>query len=120
MPLCTLLPHALSPARACSSITTASWANVPPPPPYSSGIDRHSSPTSPAFVHRSRSTCFCAAQRSWFGVISLAMNVRASSRSWSRSSVIHAERRFDIPLSQAPHRPVCHDHRASDVASIVS
>jgi hypothetical protein len=53
MPLWSETPHELSVARACSSMRIASCANVPPPPPYSSGMDRQSRPTSPALFHRS-------------------------------------------------------------------
>src|SRR5690606_6569430 len=94
MPLCTVTPHALSPLRACSSYSTASWANVPPPPPYSSGTDNASSPTSPALVHTSRSTRFCSAHRCWCGVSSFRQNVLARSRTSSSSSVIHGLRRI--------------------------
>src|SRR5690349_15505504 len=85
MPLWSETPHELSVARACSSMRIASWANVPPPPPYSSGTERQSRPTSPALFHRSRSTCLLARYLSTFGLISFSQNVRARSRKSSRS-----------------------------------
>ena len=38
------------------SMITASWAKLPPAPPYSSGMEAQSSPASPALFHNSRST----------------------------------------------------------------
>src|SRR6266540_2499340 len=96
MPLCTALPQELSTARACSSSSTASWAKVPPPPPYSSGIDTQSRPRSPALFQKSRSTCCCLAQRSMCGTASFAKKVRASSRSWSSSPFSQPERYVDV------------------------
>src|SRR5437764_843378 len=89
MPLCTDTPHAPSPARACSSYSTASCAKEPPPPPYSSGMDNASRPTSPALFHSSRSTCLAWIQRSWLGVSSFWQNVLARSRKSSRSLSLH-------------------------------
>src|SRR5882762_2716236 len=91
-PLCTWLPNPLSPQAACASMIANSWASVPPPPPYSSGTEAHSKPSSPALYQNSRSTHFCAAQRSRCGNASVWKNLVVISLRATTSSSAHGDR----------------------------
>src|SRR5882757_6280446 len=73
-------------------MTAKSWARVPPPPPYSSGIDVHSSPSSPALYQNSRSTHFCAAHRSRCGNASVWKNLVVITLRATTSSSAHGDR----------------------------
>src|SRR6266540_3121744 len=98
MPECTARPSELSPAFAWASRMAASWAKLPPPPPYSLGIDGHSRPSSPARRYMSRSGCPWATKRSYCGTTSLVKKVSASSRTASTSSSDQGERRGTAEL----------------------
>ncbi|MCY1457360.1 hypothetical protein D9M71_746560 [compost metagenome] len=91
MPLCTPVPKAVLIARDCSSAMMASWAKLPPPPPYSSGMLSSSMPASPARFQASRSMHCSLAQRSSFGTSSSAMKRRTESWKITRSSVIQED-----------------------------
>src|SRR5205823_4990943 len=80
-----------TPARASSSTTIASYAKVPPPPPYSAGMSLSKRPTSPAFVHDSTSGRCCFRQQSCCGANSFWMKRRAVVRNSRSSSFIHED-----------------------------
>src|ERR1051326_7796126 len=67
-------------------------AKVPPPPPYSSGMDAHNNPSFPAACHRSKLGKPCSANSSSRGSASLVKNAFARSRSASTSSVAQGDR----------------------------
>src|SRR5271166_401245 len=88
MPECSGAPNESKPARLSSRPITASWAKVPPAPPYRSGIAGQSSPAVPALVQTARSYMPSSFQLSSCGTYAAAMKRRACSSSRTRSSVI--------------------------------
>ena len=67
MPECSGAPKVSKPASESSRLITASWAKLPPAPPYSSGIEAQSSPAAPDLVQTSRSYMPFSCQRSIWG-----------------------------------------------------
>ena len=83
-------------ARAASISTTASWPKSPPEPPYSSGMEVPSRPSSPASFQVSRSIMPCSRHLSKRGAQLSRMKAWVISSSIRCSSVIQSERRDGI------------------------
>src|SRR5258708_17992691 len=118
MPECSGAPNESKPAKLNSRPITASCANVPPAPPYSSGIER--SPAAPALFQTSRSYRPSSFQVSRCGTYSAAMKRRACSSSSTRSSVIQPGRGtlrtfMRNPVDRTAYKAPLHYARATSV-----
>src|SRR6056297_1447987 len=78
-------------ARLPSMRIAASWPKSPPAPPYSSGMEGQSRPSSPASAQVSRSISPCLRHFSNFGAHSSPMNFAVMSAIIWCSSVIHVD-----------------------------
>src|SRR6266436_9043695 len=120
MPECSGAPNESKPAKLNSRPITASCANVPPAPPYSSGIAGQRSPAAPALFQTSRSYRPSSFQVSRCGTYSAAMKRRACSSSSTRSSVIQPGRGtlrtfMRNPVDRTAYRAPLHYARATSV-----
>src|SRR5260221_12584603 len=121
MPECSGAPNESKPAKLNSRPITASCANVPPAPPYSSGIAGQRSPAAPALFQTSRSYRPSSFQVSRCGTYSAAMKRRACSSSSTRSSVIQPGRGtlrtfMRNPVDRTAYRAPLHYARATSAA----
>src|SRR2546423_6942993 len=99
MPECTAIAMAPAPEAIWASMMATSCAKVPPPPPCSSGMDAHNSPSFPAACQMSGLGKPCSANSSSRGNASLTKKDFASSRTASTSSVAQGDPLITISLS---------------------